>query len=460
MQVMKLQDPEIIKRLRRYPLLSTRLWSRRVVFWVGAVAVSLVAISFAGAANLSDAAFHRALAASPYLPFLLAPAGLGFSVWLTRTVFPGAQGSGIPQVIASLDMSDPAKVRSVLSLRVAAGKVLLTLIGLASGASIGREGPTVQVGASIMQALGQTLNLPRIEQQRALVLAGGAAGIAAAFNTPLAGIVFAIEELSRSFEHRTSGIVLTAVIIAGIATLAMQGNYTYFGVTSSVLTIGTGWLAVLACATAGGLAGGVFSAALVRAALGLPGRAGRFVARRPVMFAALCGLALACLGLLSQGATYGTGYAQARDLVAGQSHLPARFFLLKLAATVVSYCSGIPGGIFAPSLAVGAGLGRSIAHLLPATPPGAVVLLGMVAYFSGVVQAPITAAVIVMEMTDNQAMTIPLMATSFLAFGVSRLVCRRALYGALARRFLRAIESAPVVERVAPAEGLAKSGDG
>jgi H+/Cl- antiporter ClcA len=105
---------------------------------------------------------------------------------------------------------------------------------------------------------------------------------------------------------------------------------------------------------------------------------------------------------------------------------------------VLSYISGIPGGIFAPSLSVGAGLGQLLSHLMPSAPTGAVVLLGMVAYFSGVVQAPITAAVIVMEMTDNQGMTIPLLATSFLAFGVSRLVCRRPIYAALARRFLEA----------------------
>jgi H+/Cl- antiporter ClcA len=435
----RLKDRASYRRLRRSPLLSVRLWKRRVAFWLGAILVSLVAIVFAWAANLSDATFHHSLTISPYLALAIAPTGLALSVLLTRHVFPGAQGSGIPQVIASLEMDDPGKVRAVLSLRVAAGKVVLTLLGLASGASIGREGPTVQVGASIMQALGQALSLPRLAEQRALVLAGGAAGIAAAFNTPLAGIVFAIEELSRSFENRTSGVVLTAVIIAGIATLALMGNYTYFGVTSAVLPIGIGWLAVLICALAGGLIGGLFAQTLIHFAGGLPGRAGRLVSRHPVAFAALCGLALALLGLASDGATYGTGYAEARDLVAGQSHLPEKFFLLKLMATIVSYCSGIPGGIFAPSLAVGAGLGRTIAHLLPSAPPGAVVLLGMVAYFSGVVQAPITAAVIVMEMTDNQAMTIPLMATSFLAFGVSRLVCRRAIYGALARRFIRSL---------------------
>ncbi len=131
-------------------------------------------------------------------------------------------------------------VDRVLSLRIAVGKVLLTLLGLASGASIGREGPTVQVGASIMHALGDLLRLPRLELRRALVLAGGAAGIAAAFNTPLAGIVFAIEELSHSFEARTSGTVFTAVVVAGATTLGLVGNYTYFGQTSDVLSNGRG----------------------------------------------------------------------------------------------------------------------------------------------------------------------------------------------------------------------------
>jgi H+/Cl- antiporter ClcA len=145
---------------------------------------------------------------------------------------------------------------------------------------------------------------------------------------------------------------------------------------------------------------------------------------------------IALCGVLSGGETFGTGYQQARGMVETHTPLPASYALLKFAATVASYISGIPGGIFAPSLSVGAGLGQTLAQLMPEAPAGAVVLLGMVGYFSGVVQAPITAAVIVMEMTDNQGMIVPLLATSFLAFAVSRLVCRRPLYSALARRIL------------------------
>jgi H+/Cl- antiporter ClcA len=427
-----------LRRLARMPLVSPRLWLRRLVFWIGATLVSVIAIGFATGADLAMRAFQWALDGRPWLAFAIAPAGLAVSLLLTRHVFPGAQGSGIPQVIAALHMTDEAVVARVLSLRIAVGKVLLTLLGLASGASLGREGPTVQVGASIMYAVGKRLRLPRAELQRALVLAGGAAGIAAAFNTPLAGVVFAIEELSHSFEARTSGVVFTAVIIAGVTTLGLMGNYTYFGHTSAELEFGPRWAAVALCGVVGGLAGGLFSSALLMFARGLPGRTGLFLARHPVLFAALCGLAIAGCGWLSDGSTYGTGYAQARGIVEGHSTLPASYAALKLVANVVSYISGIPGGIFAPALAVGAGLGEWLSHIVPSATSGAVVLLGMVAYFSGVVQAPITATVIVMEMTDNQRMTIPLMAAAFLAFGVSRLVCRRPIYTALARRFVAA----------------------
>ncbi|WP_419759516.1 chloride channel protein [Acidisoma sp.] len=441
----------LLRFWRQLPLTSPRLWARRVAFWAGAVLVALVAIAFADLADGAQALFQLVTGPHPWLVLIIAPVGLALSVLLTRTVFPGAQGSGIPQVMASLHMADPRHVSRVLSLRVAVGKVLLTLLGLASGASVGREGPTVQVGASIMQALGQALRLPRVETQRGLVLAGGAAGVAAAFNTPLAGIVFAIEELSHNFEARTSGMVITAVVIGGIATLALSGNYTYFGVTSVGLPLGTGWMAVILCGVTGGLLGGLFSQILITMARGLGGPAGLWIKRNPIVFAALCGLVIAVIGLVSHGATYGTGYAQARLLVEGNARLPASFFLLKLLATAASYLSGIPGGIFAPSLSVGASLGSFLATFFTHTPARAIVLLGMVGYFSGVVQAPITAFVIVLEMTANQQMTIPIMTTSMLAFVVSRLVCRRPLYGTLARRFLLETEPAAIL-RPAPLE--------
>jgi H+/Cl- antiporter ClcA len=384
-----------VRRAARMPLLSPRQWRRRLVFWFGAGIVALVALGFAQAADAAGDIFLRIIDGRPWIVLLLSPAGVALCVWLTRNVFPGAQGSGIPQTIAALHLIDREQIATILSMKVACGKIVLTLVGLMCGASIGREGPTVQIGAAIMHALGRSLRLPRIELERALVLAGGAAGVAAAFNTPIAGVVFAIEELSHSFESRASGTVLTAVILAGMTTLALAGNYTYFGTSSVQMNFGAGWLAVLLCAAVGGVAGGTFSEILVRAARGLPGWPGRFIQRNPVLFAALCGLALAVIGLLSHGSSYGTGYVQAKGVVEGNADLPYGFAPLKLLASAISYLSGIPGGIFAPSLAVGAGIGQWLSHFVASAPSGAVVLLGMVAYFSAVVQAPITAVIIV-----------------------------------------------------------------
>jgi H+/Cl- antiporter ClcA len=155
------------------------------------------------------------------------------------------------------------------------------------------------------------------------------------------------------------------------------------------------------------------------------------------MRALACGLAVALCGLASGDTIYGTGYAQVKAALENGAPLPWSFGLLKLTATAFSAISGIPSGIFSPSLAGGAGLGLNVAHFFPGAPLGAIMLLGMVAYFAGVVQAPITAFVIVTEMTDNHTMVVPLMAASLIAYSTSRLVCPEGTYHALAKGFAR-----------------------
>ena len=428
--------PQGVIRRGRHVWLNPRLWMRRVTLWLGAILVGLAAIAFAKSAEYANSLHQRLVDASPLLPFIVGPLGLASVVWLTRRFFAGSQGSGIPQTIAVLGMENVKDKDSYLSLRTAIGKFGLTVLGLLSGASVGREGPTVQIGASIMHVLGKFTRFSRVEMQRGLILAGGAAGVSAAFNTPLAGIVFAIEEMSRNFESKTSGTVLTAVIVSGIVSLWWLGDYTYFGSTSAVLYGSTAWVPVLLCGIICGLLGGLFSQLLIVVSKGLPGKIGRFAKSRPVLFAACCGFLLALLGVASGGVTYGTGYHEARAILEGTANVPETFGLLKLLATLISYVSGIPGGVFAPSLSVGAGLGHNLAALMPYAPIGAVVVLGMVAYFAGVVQAPVTAFVIVMEMTDNHDMIVPLMAASLLAAGTSKIVCRKPLYRALADQFL------------------------
>lgn len=273
-----------------------------------------------------------------------------------------------------------------------------------------------------------------MEHARGLILAGSAAGIAAAFNTPLAGIVFAIEEMGRAYAARTNGLVLSAVILAGLASLGLVGNYNYFGLTTVTVTTNTDWVLVASC----GVIGGTFGAAFSAFALSLTKRVRRRVQKAPlrgtVMIAGLCGLAVALIGIASGGATFGTGYDQARSAVEGLS-LPPFYFVEKLVAGLLSMISGIPGGIFAPSLSVGAGLGSTVGLLL-GTSTSLAAVLGMAGYFAGVVQAPMTAFVIILEMTGNHNNVIPLMCASMLGYGTARLVSHEPLYHALSRTFV------------------------
>jgi H+/Cl- antiporter ClcA len=412
-------------------------FKRRLVFWIGAVSVGLVAILFALACEQASGVFYQLLAASPYIPLVTTPLFFALIVYLTKKYFPGSQGSGIPQTIASLDPKESGQIRTqVLSLRVTTGKILLTALGMMFGASIGREGPTVQVGASIMHSLGKFTHFPKHDLERGLILAGGAAGVAAAFNTPLAGIVFAIEEMSRSFDENSSSTILMTVIIAGITSLALLGNYSYFGHTTESLTFGKDWGLVIICGMSGGFFGGLFSRLLIAVNKGLTGRIGQWMRVQPVLLAALCGFILAVIGLLSANTTYGSGYAEAKLLLDGSAALPDSFALLKMSATAISYISGIPGGIMAPTLSAGAGLGVNISQLFTSVPAGAAIILGMVSYFAGVTQAPITAFVIVMEMTDNHEMILPLMAAAFLAKLCSRLICPTPIFHAMAGNYM------------------------
>jgi H+/Cl- antiporter ClcA len=403
----------------------------RVVFWGGALTVGIVSIVFATAATFAEAQFDRVLA-HPWLALVITPAGFLISVYLARAVFPGSEGSGIPQAIAARRFRDQPTRERLLSLRLTFGKILLTLFGLACGASIGREGPTVQVGAAIML---YTARAGGMGLERGLILAGSAAGVAAAFNTPLAGIVFAIEEMSRAFEQRTSGLVLIAVIFAGLASLGVLGNYSYFGTTSAVLHGWVDWAAVIVCGVAGGLGGGGFAKAVVWGTDRFRAVIAPNPMRNALIFAGVCGLIVAVCGVLSGGATYGTGYEAARHAVEGH-YMSWSFAPLKFIATVASTLSGIPGGLFAPSLSVGAGLGSVIGEALGVHSAGAVVVVGMAAYFAAVTQAPITSFVIIEEMTNANEMVIPLMIASFIGYGISQLIQRESLYHALAHGFI------------------------
>ena len=419
--------PGRISRSRR-KLFSARAWHMRLVFWLGALLVGFLTVMFVLMAKQADRTFLQLAERYPWMPFIVTPLGLMLISYLTRRFFPGAEGSGVPQTIAALQ----ARNRSaLLSFRIAIGKILMTIMGLFSGASIGVQGPSVHIGASILYSLRRFAHFPKFYRQ-ALIAAGGAAGFAAAFNTPLAGIVFAFEEIRRNFEHRSSGIVMIAVILSGMTAIALQGNLTYFGVSDVSFEFDPKLLlSIVVCAVVGGLLGGLFSQGLISGS--------RLIApwlrEYPLLVALGLGLLIALIGHLSGYGSSGTGYEAAYGIVTGSSDFDPWFPLYKFLATLASYFTGIPGGIFAPSLATGAGLGMDLAHFLPLAPVAFMVMVTMVAYFSGVIQAPITSTVIVLEMTANHNMIFPLMISAFIGYGISTLVCPRSLFRVLADAF-------------------------
>jgi H+/Cl- antiporter ClcA/environmental stress-induced protein Ves len=431
-----LPQARALARDARRTLMSGPRWRERLVLWGAGLAVGGAAVAFAWLADSAQALLQRLLTLSPWWPCLLAPVGFCAISWVTRRYFPGAEGSGIPQTIFAQRPDSGAAGLRLLRWPLALGRALLAAAALLCGGSIGREGPTVHVGAVIAHTFGRWMPHGATgAQRRMLLLADDAAGVAAAFNTPLAGIVFAVEELSRSFEERTSGAALTAVILAGVISIALVGDYSYFGHPVVELIPRTLSPGVIAVAIVGGITGGLFSRLTLVGAAGLPGSVGRLQKARPALFAALCGIVVAALGIACGGITYGTGYTEAKSVLVGGAHLPWFYAPARALATLVTYLSGVPAGLLAPSLSVGAGLGQIAVDVsgYGQTVPGAI--LGMCAYLAGVTQAPLTSFVIVMEMTQEHAMLLPLMVTAAIATAVSKLLSPP-LYQTLARRYV------------------------
>ncbi len=420
------------RSIYRHRLTDRSAWKERAIIWLAAAVTGLIVVLFSLMAERAIDFFSSTTREHGWFPLVICPSAGMAIAWITRNYFAGSEGSGIPQVSAALreDVTG-AKIGLYVSLRIALGKIALGVAALGAGFSIGREGPSVQVGASIMHAFRHLL--PKYAQRytKHLILAGGAAGIAAAFNTPLAGIVFAIEELGKRFEEKTNGVLISAIVLAGLISVSLQGNYIYFGrlaVSSVDYHI---LLPVMVCALVSGLAGGLFSLTLVRGARPGNDKLGLWRKAHPYYWAGFCGLMVALLGYVSNGTAHGSGYFITQGVLDGSSDMAWYYAPVKFAATVFSFLSGIPGGIFAPCLAVGVGIGADLHSFLPEANTLSIYALCMAGFLAAVTQAPLTSFIIVMEMIDGHEMVISLMAVSMLASLVSRLF-GKPLYTALA----------------------------
>ncbi len=352
--------------------------------------------------------------------------GIGY---LLYRYFPNARGSGVPQTKAALFAREGR-----ITLRTVLGKFFCTSATLASGIPLGREGPSVQVGAGIASVLGRLLSL-RTEQVKKLIPVGAAAAIAAAFNTPLAAVLFALEEIVGDLHAPVMGAVVLASATAWMVLRVSLGNHPLFKVPQYQL-IHPAEFAVYAVL---GVAGGVVSVAFTKLLLGLRVRFLR-LPQTTVWFHPVAGGLLVGLMGWFVPQVLGVGYGYVGDALNGNMAFKMMLLLvvLKLIAVTTSYASGNAGGIFGPSLFIGAMLGGSVGtmahHWFPAytATPGAYALVGMGAVFAGIVRAPMTSVLMIFEMTQDYAVVVPLMIANLVSLYIASRLQHEPIYEALA----------------------------
>ncbi len=360
---------------------------------------------------------------------LLSGTGLVVGV-LLEFVVPFARGSGIPEVKTSYVVAPGPQV----SLATVAGKFALGALSIGAGFSLGREGPIVQICAGIGAAIGRGARSSS-RAMKTLLAVGAAAGIAAAFNTPIAAVTFALEEIVGDMNQRLAGSIVVAAVAASVVERAIRGGHPIFIVPPYALVR---WWELFVYAALGVLAG--FGGALFVKSL-LTVRA--FVwswggSTLNWLKPAVGGVLMALIGVAFPQ-VFGIGYDTLNDGLVGRLpfHTMASLSVMKLVATVVSYGWGVSGGIFSPTLFMGGMVGGAVGWIVQTLIPGSnhavgsFALVGMSAFFAGAVRAPITAVLIIFEMTGDYAIVLPLMISSTISYSIASALQPTPIYDAL-----------------------------
>lgn len=319
-------------------------------------------------------------------------------VFLFKKFFAYAGGSGLPQGYA-LDVFDEEVLHSTYSLRTLLGKAILTFMSILGGASLGREGPTIQICASIF-AMFKNISL---ERKKLLIRIGSGVGVATAFNAPVGGIFFAIEEYIKHSNHKMNFLLLLGIAIAGYFSVLIAGNYSYMGYVK-VMDIDYSYLGILAAIFAGllcGVTGAMFTWVMVKVSVDDGSWFALWRKKHYMLAALIFGLLVAGLGILSTGDSFGNGALTTRGLLTGDFNAPWYYALSKSLGAIFSVAGGVPGGYFSTSLSIGAGVMDLVYKIFPIISLQQFYLLGMVAFLAAITGAPITAVAMILSIVDG-----------------------------------------------------------
>ncbi len=411
-----------------------------IPFWIGAFITGLVAVIYTKLFSWAELGTKYIFHQASWLFFIITPLCFFLAWWIVAKYSPYARGSGIPQVTAAIELSNPKhthKVNQFLSIRTIFVKVLSSLIMIFGGGIIGREGPTIQISASIFKKINDILPdwYPKVSR-RIMIITGGAAGLASAFNTPLGGIVFAVEELTKTHFNFLKSALLTGVIIAGLTALYLLGPYLYLGYPKLE---GISMWIVLAVIPVSIITG--FTASLM-------GRIILYIIRKKrkmknkfqkIIYIVISGLIVAALAVLVDSRAFGSGKEiMITTLFTSNKSMEWYIPIVRVVGQIVSFCVGASGGIFAPALSAGASIGAFFAGLfqLTATESNLIILCGMVGFLTGITRSPFTSSILVIEMTNSHVIIFPLMMTALIANIVASYVSKHSFYDHLKDRYI------------------------
>ncbi len=412
-------------------------------FWAAALISGGIAVLYAKLFSLAELGTRVIFAKADWVFFFITPTCFVLSWWIISKYAPFSRGSGIPQVSAAIELSNPKhyyKINSLVSLRIIFIKIISSLIAVFGGGVIGREGPTIQISASIFKKINDLLPswYPKISKQN-MIVTGAAAGLAAAFNTPLGGIVFAIEELTKTHFSFFKSALLTGVIIAGLTALVFLGPYLYLGYPTlegiSAFTIVT--LIPLAIVT------GFVGSGMGKIIIYILKKKEKFKKKHQhILYAIICGLVIASLAVFIDVRTFGSGKEiMVSTLFTSQKHLEWYIPILRIIGPVISFTTGVSGGIFAPALSAGASIGAVFASWfhLSGNETNLVILCGMTGCLTSITGSPFTSSILILEMTNSHNVIFYIMLVALISNLISKLISKHSFYDQLKSQYINDI---------------------